>query len=284
MVSRRRNAKKKVAFVLGGGGHLGAHEVGMLQALLEHDIRPELVLGTSIGALNGAAVAAEPSMAMVERLATAWKTLTRDDVFGGSFLYGAARLVRGRAHLHSNEGLRRLITRTLPVQTFEELAVPFQCVAASVERAAEHWFTSGPLVDAILASSAVPGILPVVRLDGEHFMDGGIVNSIPIERAVHLGATDIYVLHVGRIDRPLGPPKNLWQVAMITFEIARRHRFAHDLVGLPKETAIHVLPTGDDEPIRYDSLAQLRYRDFSAVSARIERAHRATDRYLRNEE
>ena len=102
--------------------------------------------------------------------------------------------------------------------------------------------------------------------------------------AVHLGATDIYVLHVGRIDRPLGPPKNLWQVAMITFEIARRHRFAHDLVGLPKETAIHVLPTGDDEPIRYDSLAQLRYRDFSAVSARIERAHRATHGYLRNEE
>lgn len=270
-----------MAFVLGGGGPLGAHEVGMLRALLEDGILPDLVVGTSVGALNGAAVAADPTLQSIDRLESVWLQLTRDDVFGGSVFSGAAQLMRSRTHLHSNVSLRRLIGRSLPVETFEELAIPFQCVAASIERAAEHWFSEGPLVEAILASSAVPGILPVVELGGEHFIDGGVVNSIPVGRAVDLGATVIYVLHVGRIDRPLSPPKNPWQVVMIAFEIARRHRFARDMANLPQGVTAHVLPTGEEEPARYDSLSQFRYRDFSTVSGRIARAHAATARYLK---
>jgi NTE family protein len=276
-----RRTRAKVAFVLGGGGPLGAHEVGMLRALLEDGILPDLVVGTSVGALNGAAVAADPTLQSIDRLESVWLQLTRDDVFGGSVFSGAAQLMRSRTHLHSNVSLRRLIGRSLPVETFEELAIPFQCVAASIERAAEHWFSEGPLVEAILASSAVPGILPVVELGGEHFIDGGVVNSIPVGRAVDLGATVIYVLHVGRIDRPLSPPKNPWQVVMIAFEIARRHRFARDMANLPQGVTAHVLPTGEEEPARYDSLSQFRYRDFSTVSGRIARAHAATARYLK---
>ena len=109
----------------------------------------------------------------------------------------------------------------------------FQCVAASIESAAEHWFTAGPIVDAVLASSAVPGILPPVRIGDEHFIDGGIVNSIPVNRAVELGATRIFVMHVGRLDRPLEPPRWPWEVALVAFEIARRHRFLGDLASLP---------------------------------------------------
>lgn len=259
---------------------MGAHEVGMMRALLERGILPDLVVGTSVGALNGAAVAADPSLETVERLQSVWLQLTRDDVFGGTLFAGAAQLMRSRTHLHSNLPLRRLIERSLPVKTFEELAVPFQCVAASIERAAEHWFSTGPLVDAILASSAVPGVLPVVELDGEHFIDGGVVNSIPLGRAVDLAANEIYVLHVGRIERPLSAPKNPWQVMMIAFEIARRHRFAHDMAHLPEGATVHVLPTGEQSPVRYDSLSQFRYRDFSTVSQRIDKAHRATARYL----
>jgi len=281
MAGRRTARRTKVAFVLGGGGHLGAHEVGMLRALLEEGILPDLVVGTSVGALNGAAVAADPTLESVHRLESVWLQLTQDDVFGGSVFSGAAQLMRTRTHLHSNLSLRRLIQRSLPVKTFEELEVPFQCVAANIERAAEHWFSTGSLVDAILASTAVPGILPVIELGGEHFIDGGVVNSIPVERAVDLGATLIYVLHVGRIERPLSPPKNPWQVMMIAFEIARRHRFAHDMASLPEGVAAHVLPTGDEEAPRYDSLSQFRYRDFSAVSRRIARAHRATASYLK---
>lgn len=280
MAGRRRAKRTKVAFVLGGGGHLGAHEVGMLRALLERGILPDLVVGTSVGALNGAAIAADPTLESVDRLESVWLQLTREDVFGGSLVSGAAQLMRTRTHLHSNLSLRRLIQRSLPVKTFEELAVPFQCVAASIERAAEHWFSTGPLVDAILASCAVPGILPVVELGGEHFIDGGVVNSIPVGRAVIRGATVIYVLHVGRIDRPLAPPKNPWQVMMTAFEISRRHRFAHDMASLPQGVTAHVLPTGEEIPTRYSSVSQFRYRDFSAVSRRIAQAYRATGTYL----
>jgi NTE family protein len=249
----------------------------MLRALLERGIRPDLVVGTSVGALNGAAIAADPTLEMAKRLGDVWMNLDEESIFGGSILSGAANLVRSRTHLHSNRALRVLIERLLPARRFEDLAVPFQCVAASIERAAEHWFQEGFLTDAILASAAVPGVLPPVQIDGEHFVDGGIVNSIPISRAVELGAAEIYVLQVGRIEAPLAPPRTPVQVALVAFEIARRHRFARDLATLPDGVVAHVLPTG--EPKR-PGLSQLNYRDFKAVARRIERAHRATADYL----
>ena len=193
----------------------------MLRALIEQNIIPDLIVGTSVGALNGAAIAAQPTLESVKQLEDIWTTLNENEVFSGSVFSGAANLMRSRTSIHTNEPLRRMLEDLLPATTFEELQIPFQCVAASIEKAAEHWFFEGPLVDAILASSAVPGILPPVELAGEHFLDGGIVNSIPIGRAVELGAREIYVLHVGRIEQPLTAPKNPWQVGMVVFELAR---------------------------------------------------------------
>jgi NTE family protein len=135
-------------------------------------------------------------------------------------------------------------------------------------------------VPAVLASSAVPGLLPPVEIDGEHYLDGGLVHSIPVGRAVALGATTIYVLHVGRIDRPLRPPARPWEVATVAFEIARRHRFAADLAALPEGVALHVLPSGEGAPPSAGDLRSLRYRDFSAVGGRIERAHAAARAHL----
>jgi NTE family protein len=171
-----------------------------------------------------------------------------------------------------------MLNRTLGEDTtFADLPVPFQCCAASIERAAEHWFADGPLVPAVLASSAVPGLLPPVMLDGEHFIDGGVVNSIPVGRAVELGATTVYVLQVGRVDRPLRPPKRHLDLAQVTFEIARRHRFAREMAALPPAVRAHVLPTGGGTP-KDDS--PLSYRNLSAARTRIERAYQATSAYL----
>jgi NTE family protein len=274
-----------IAFVLGGGGGpLGAHEVGMLRALIERGIRPDLVLGTSVGAINGVAVAADPSPAGVERLTEMWSAIDRSDVFGGSVLGRLATLARTRTHLHDSESLRALLTEGLPVGRIEELAVPFQCVAACIERASEHWFDAGPVVDAVLASAAVPGLLPPVAIGGEHFIDGGIVNSIPVTRAIELGATQVFVLHVGRLDRPLEPPRWPWEVALVAFEIARRHRFIWDLAALPDDVDVHVLPTGQQDPPRYTDLSQFRYRDTAHVQERIARAGAASARYLEDQE
>ncbi|MFD0748252.1 patatin-like phospholipase family protein [Phytohabitans flavus] len=266
-----------VAFVLGGGGVLGAVEVGMLRALFRAGIRPDLVLGTSIGAVNGVLVAAEPAESVTDRLVSLWASPEADEVYGDSVARQLRRFA-ARTHLHSPRPLRRLLERELGEGTrFDDLKVPFRCCAASIERAAEHWFESGPVVDAVLASSAVPGLLPPAEIDGEHFVDGGIVNSIPVGEAVAAGAKQIFVLQVGRIERPLSPPRRPWEVAQVAFEIARRHRFAREMAGLPDEVDVHVLPTGGGES-RDDT--PWAYRDRAAVGRRISRAYTASRRYL----
>ena len=267
---------ERTAFVLGGGGVLGAGEVGMLRALLEAGVVPDLVVGTSGGALNGAFVAAEPTVEATVRLAELWRTLS-SEVFSGSVAERVGTAVRSRTHLHRRGPLRRLLREHLPVERIEDLQVPFQCVAASIERAAEHWFDRGPLADAVLASAAVPGLLKPVRIGDEHFLDGGLVHSIPVSRAIALGATTVHVLQVGRVDRPLTAPTRPWEVAMVAFEIARRHRFAADMAAVPDDVTVHVLPTGDEAP---QGMGQLRYRDASRVGTRLERAHAATAAYL----
>jgi NTE family protein len=270
--------RQQVAFVLGGGGVLGAHEVGMLQALAEAGIRPDLVLGTSVGALNGVFVAADQAAA-VPRLARLWRDGAAGEAFGGSLLGRVATFARSGTHLHSNEPLRRLLEELLPVARIEDLTIPFQCVAASIERAAAHWFTSGPIVPAVLASTAVPGLLPPVEVEGEHFLDGGLVHSIPVGRAVRLGARTVYVLHVGRIERPLEVPRRPWEVGLVAFEIARRHRFAEEMASLPRGVTVHVLPAGATADAVPD-LSQLRYRDVSRIDEHIERAYKAAAAYL----
>ncbi|HKE65997.1 MAG TPA: patatin-like phospholipase family protein [Micromonosporaceae bacterium] len=267
-----------IAFVLGGGGVLGAVEVGMVRALFEANIRPDLVVGTSIGALNGALVAADPSDAVIDRLIGLWSSKQARDIYGDSAPRQLARLARAGTHLHSPAPLRAMLDRELHgMTTFEDLPVRFECCAANIERAVEHWFTKGPLVDAVLASAAVPGLLPPIQVDGRHYIDGGVVNSIPIGRAVEIGAATIYVLQVGRIDRPLVAPRNVVEVARVAFEISRRHRYARELAAVPPTVTVHVLPPGvgskrDDSP--------LAYRDLRAAQRRIERAYEASAGYL----
>ncbi len=266
------------AFVLGGGGLLGAVEVGMLRALFEAGIHPDLILGTSVGALNGALVAADPGPGVIDRLVGLWESAVGNrEVYGDGAFRQVTRAVRTGTHLHSSKPLRDRLAQELGDLTFEELAVPFQCCAASIERAAEHWFTSGRVVDAVVASAAVPGLLSPAEVDGEHYLDGGIVNSIPVGRAVACGAERVFVLQVGRVDQPLAVPRRPWEVARVSFEIARRHRFHRELAELPADVTAHVLPSGGLTR-RDDSL--LAYRDFGAVTRRIDAAYAATSVYL----
>ena len=270
------------AFVLGGGGVLGAVEVGMLRALLERDITPDLVLGTSVGALNGAMVARDPSLAVIDRLTSLWHDTARSrDVYGDRPLRTVRRVLSTGTHAYSAAPLSRRLREELGDVRFEDLPVRFQVCAASIERAAEHWFFTGPVVDAVVASAAVPGLLPPARVvteEGvEHFLDGGIVNSIPVGRAATLGATRIFVLQVGRIDRPLAPPSRPWEVARVSFEIARRHRFTREMAELPDGVVAHVLPAAGTSA-RDDSV--LAHRDFAGVAQRIDATYDASCAYL----
>lgn len=269
------------AFVLGGGGRWGAVEVGMVRALHEAGIEPDLILGTSIGAFNGAVIADYPGREGVERLVGFWEEMTGADLFRTGLFDRAVRMATLKPALHETSELRSLIEQVIhPDTQIEDLHTPFQCVAASIESVADHWFEAGPLVDAVLASSAVPALFPPVRIGDEHFYDGGLVDSIPLGRAVALGANVIHVLQVGRLESPLRPPQRLHEAALISFEIARRHRFTTTMRDLPGGVEVHLLPTGS--PVAWDDRRQLRWKDTGGIEDRMDTAYRASLEYLEN--
>lgn len=240
----------------------------MLRALVEHGEAPDLVLGCSVGALNGAAFAQEPTAAGVGRLEALWRGLDGKDVLPSGLVPAAVQLARRGAAIHGTDGLRRVIESVLRVDRFDDLALPFQCVATAVEEGAEVWFDRGELVTAVLASAALPAVYPPVEIDGVRYMDGAVVNDIPLSRAVELGADRVFVLHVGSFDRPRPSPRRPLDVALQAYWIARRHRFTRDLAAVPAGVDVTVLPMGEP-PV-------MRYNDFTRSSALIDQAYRAS--------
>jgi NTE family protein len=274
-VMRRWSRRKQVgpvAFVLSGGGNLGALQIGMLRALAEREIRPDLVVGCSVGAINGAAFAEDPTLVRVGRLERLWRELDGKDLMPSGFLPGAVALARKGEAIHDNDGLRRALERQLAVRTFEELAVPFQCVATDVLGVREVWFASGPLIEPILASAALPAVYPAVEIDGVRYLDGAIVDDVPMGRAVELGAGTIYVLQVGAFSRPRPEPRRPLDVAIQSYWIARHHRFKRELAAMPPEVVVHLLPTGQTPAMRYN--------DFTRSAELISLAYEASSDYL----
>lgn len=266
------------AFVLGGGGRWGAVEVGMLHALVDAAITPDLVLGTSIGAFNGAVFASDPGPGGLAKLERVWKEAATGQFLDVGLVDRIKTVARLRVALNDAAPLRHVLESALSERTFEQLAVPFQCVAASIERAAEHWFSAGPLIDPLLASAAIPTLFPPVEIDGEHFYDGGLVNSVPVDRAIELGATEVFVLQVGRIEQPLRPPTRFYEPALLAFEISRRHRFSKVRTAEIPGATVHVLPSANE--LDFDDVRQVRWRDMADTDELIARSYAATNEFL----
>ena len=257
---RRRDGgrrRPRVAFVLSGGGNLGAIQVGMLRALTERGIQPDVVLGCSVGALNGAGYALDPTDRGVDRLVDHWRNAAGHSVMPSSLIPSAVQLLRKGSSLHSNAGLRASLDALLGAgRTFEDLLLPFQCVAADTERAVARWFDEGDLVQAILASAALPAVYPPVVIDGHRYMDGGVVDNVPIGRAVELGCRTIYVLHVGPHGRPDAEIRRPLDGALLAYWVARNSRFAQDLASLPERVDAVVLPPGRRPELKYSDFTQ----------------------------
>jgi NTE family protein len=237
--------RPKTAFVLGGGGNLGAVQVGMLQALLDRGIVPDVVVGCSVGSLNGAAIAGNPTSEGAEHLGNVWSALDGTDIFSGSNLSSIWSLVRRGPSLSTNEGLRRLLRDASPITSFEEAVVPLHVVATSLATGDERWFTSGSIVDPILASAALPAVFPPIAIDGELHVDGAVVNNVPISRAAAVGAERVYVCHVGNFSRPRSDPKRPIDVLLQSFSIARNHRFQSEATRRWPDIELIVLPGVD---------------------------------------
>lgn len=284
MPSLRSLARRKprVAFVLSGGGNLGALQVGMLKALTERQIVPDVVLGCSVGAMNGAAYALAPGAAGVRRLEDHWSHSSYR-FMPSSRLPSVVQLIRKGASLHSNDGLRQSLESLLGVdRRFEDLAVPFECVAAEIDGATEEWFADGPLVAPILASAALPAVFPAVTIHGRRYVDGGVVNNVPVSRALELGCRQIYILHVGRHGRPDATVRRPIDAALQAYWVARNSRFARDLAALPDGVEAIILPPGRRPELRYDDFSQtedlVRQGHERSASFLDERATTVTER------
>lgn len=239
------------AFVLSGGGNQGVAQVGMLRALLERGHRPDVVVGTSVGALNGAVVAGGTGIERIDRLEEVWTGLAGEDVFPGKTLRMAWNVLRRGDHLFPNDGLRALIEAVHPATTFEELEVPLRVVATDLGTGEEILIARGPVGPALLASAALPGIFPPVDFHGLTLVDGAVVNLVPISHALAGPVERIFVLDVSD---PIGerPIRSPLDVAIRAFAISRDQRFELELQWVPKEIEVIVLPPPVDERDFFD--------------------------------
>jgi NTE family protein len=189
---------KRVAFVLSGGASLGAIQAGMLRALYERGVAPDLIVGTSVGALNGAFIASRPATpATAEALAEVWLGLALREVFPLNPITGFIGFFGRRNHLVPVGHLRRLVRGQLGFERLEDADVPLHVIATDVATGREVRLSRGDALDAVMASAAIPGVFPPVQWGDRELIDGGVANNAPISHALELGATDVYVLPTG---------------------------------------------------------------------------------------
>jgi NTE family protein len=205
-----RHREPRTAFVLAGGATRGASQVGMLQALTERGIRPDLVVGTSIGALNGACYAETPTLDGIARLEGLWYEPPRADIFSLSARSIAQNIRRRRGYVLDNRGLRDWIQVNTSVERLEDFTIPLHAVATDAATREPVVLSSGSTVQTLLASSAIPGVFPAIEVDGRTLIDGGASADVPVVPALGLGATTIYVLPTSPDEAD--PPSFLWQL------------------------------------------------------------------------
>jgi NTE family protein len=231
------------AFVLSGGASLGSIQVGMLEALYEREIRPDLIVGTSVGALNGAFIAERPqTVDTALELGEVWRGLKRGQVFPVNPLTGALGFMGARSHLVPDSGLRRLIRRHAVAERLEETYVPLHVIATDVLRGEDVRLSEGPLLDAVMASAAIPGVLPAVDWDGRTLIDGGVANNAPISHALELGADEVYVLATGAPCELHEPPRGALAMLVYATGLLVGRRLAYELAALDGRAGITVLP------------------------------------------
>jgi NTE family protein len=295
------------AFVLSGGGSLGAMQVGMLRSLLRNGIRPDRVYGTSIGALNGGALALDPTPAGVERLADVWHAIGEHDVFpldlhqvGRALVrsfpllpLGALRatgalnsafpvrpltallgLVGVTNHLVPSGPRRRLLATVTKGARIEDTAIPFEAMAAEVGTGRLVPLRSGDALDALMASSAIPGVFPPERIEGQHLMDGGVADNTAIDQAVEAGADTIYVLPTGFACDLQSSPRSALAMTLHGLNVLIEQRLIAAARRQDPRIALHIVP-----PLCPLSVTPV---DFSRGDELIARGERSTEQWLRN--
>ena len=270
------------AFVFSGGANRGALQAGAALALFEAGISPELIVGSSAGALNGMVIACDPTLEGVRCMAERWRTLQCEEVFPGNRAHSMLRVVRGRGSFHSNKALRRSILSLLPpnVRRFGDLAIPLIVTATSYATGDMRLFGLDPqerILDGVMASCAVPPYLPPYQYRGEWYLDGGFVANLPISVALQYGATEIWAMEIGTDLHHTMSPFGMISTVNRTFEAMMRRQMAHEreIVRLAQHAGVHV------HHIQMLHYSNIDVHDFSHSSTLIELGKQTAERYLR---
>ncbi|HVT77436.1 MAG TPA: patatin-like phospholipase family protein [Acidimicrobiales bacterium] len=230
------------AFVLSGGASLGSVQVGMLLALAERGERPDMIVGTSVGAINGAWIASRPDFVGVQGLADLWSSLKSRDVFPRQLGQGLLGFVGRRQSLVSAAGLRRLISAHLDFERLEDAPIPLHVVATDLLTGKDARLSTGNALEAITASASIPSVFPPVMIDGKALIDGGVVNNTPIADAVALGADVVWVLPTGYACSLDKPPRGALSIALHALTLTINQRLAVDVARYESSVDLRLIP------------------------------------------
>jgi NTE family protein len=231
------------AFVLSGGGSLGAVQVGMLQALAARKVTPDFFVGASVGALNAAFVGGHGfNDETLGGLARVWSRVRRQDVFPISPARPVLAIAGARPSLCSTAGLERLLAANLPMTRLEDALIPVHVVATDVLTGRDALLSSGPAAEAVMASAAIPAVFPAVEIDGRALFDGGVVNNTPISHAIDLGADRVVVLPTGYACALDEAPRSALASAVHALTLLVQQRLVLDVTAAHHRVELVVLP------------------------------------------
>lgn len=269
-----------IAFVLSGGGNRGALQAGAIKALIERGVYPDLVVGTSVGALNAVVLAANPTLEGARCQAEGWARIRRNDIFPGNALTVGWRVLTGQGSLHGRESFTRFVLATLPphARRFKDLKVPCLVTATSLASGQLRLFGEDPderLLDALLASTAIPPFYAPYVYRNEFLVDGALVANLPISHAILRGARTIYALEI--IDDMVTSTRfGLLQTltSSLNAMLNRQHEQERRAVALAHQRGITI------HDIKLTSGSSLPYNDFGHGAALAEAGERSALAYL----
>ncbi len=264
----------RTAFVLAGGGSLGAVEVGMLEALVGAGVRPDFIVGSSAGAVNAAFFAGRPDVAGVRAQRAIWAGLRARDVFPFSPLGGLLGALSLRDHMVDPGPFERLLTRNLSYRRLEDAEIPVHVVTANVLTGREALLSKGPAVPAVLASAAIPGVFPPVKIDGTYYFDGSVASNTPVSAAFELGAERIVVMPTGYSCEMKRVPTGALAMALHGINVLVARQLVVDVERFIDRTQIRVVPPlcpVSTQPFDFSAATELMDRSLATTRAWLAR-------------
>lgn len=264
----------KTAFVFSGGASLGAVEAGALKAIVEEGIQADMVLGTSVGSLNGAMYAFNPTIEGVKAIEDVWLNIKVWDVFSPSPLTPVLNITTFGLYLISPKNLRKLISQNMEFTRIEETQIPLYIIGTDIKSGQEIVFNKGLAMEALMSSVAIPGVFPPQRMGGYSIVDGGMVNNAPISTACRLGAKRIVVFPIG-MPSPDQEPKTVAEVLIRSFIFLLNRQLSTDIQLYKDKVELIIIPPPD----RID----VGPHDFSKSKLLIDESYAKAKDWLKNE-